>query len=369
MDHLWGILWTQTLLFLAVALPLASIAAMTREIHGYALGVLAGAGLVALVQAHPTGEQLGWILELDWTRHSVLVALAVPAALAVLGLQYGSGRTKAARGLAIAVAVAALTLSSFMPVSFAMAMQSLFSGAGEADPDSVMLELDSSARGGWERILREGEVGIELPITISMADPSVDFDLYRVTATLEGRDGARIATILDTDPEGGPGETAERRLRSRLPRGAYDLHRSQPVRLRVSVDLALWEHARTYRSDPLPSFRVDSLYCALTKETPRDLEVLTCRSPLGRPSGWILTDFQGGRLKPFQGSMATFGEARHANYSPLPAALDMNAVEVETFGREPSDETRAIRFVLSEPVAYLTKELETTIHLSDYVVE
>jgi hypothetical protein len=142
------------------------------------------------------------------------------------------------------------------------------------------------------------------------------------------------------------------------------------VKLHIAIDLAVWKETETYQAGRAPSFRVGDLYCTIGRDAPEDrLELLTCRSPLRWPSGWMTTDYPDGRLRNFQGSMATLREATRANYSPLPAALDLNNVEMEISGREPSDDPGPIRFGLSEPVAFVTKEFEATVDLADYLVE
>jgi len=174
LEHLPALLWKQVFFSAFYILPVAALAAITRNI-----GQVILAALLIVVPAFPLEQFLFARFRLSWGGREWLLTASEAAVLscgiaALLVLQYSRRRTALARVLAAAVALAALAVFYTPP------------GRGSSHVTAFRISLDSG-RGRPDRPQPNGwnTVGLEIPVRIQGFPRDVQFMKNLMTVQIE----------------------------------------------------------------------------------------------------------------------------------------------------------------------------------------
>ena len=192
-----GLLWSQVLILLVVALPIACVAAVTRHLSQFLFSLLAG---VAAVPMCMSNRQFVGMLNsfrpsgVDWIRYSVIVAVAASMVTLILYVQYRHRQSMLARVLIIGGAWVVAALYLWFPVSWEMAVQTRLSPQTPAS--SIQVGIDSSKLRLSQVRLSDGRllpwVGLAVRVATSGVPDGFELQADDVSATLEWPDGQRV---------------------------------------------------------------------------------------------------------------------------------------------------------------------------------
>jgi hypothetical protein len=120
-DSIASLLWKQGLLAAGLTLPVAALAAVTRNLAQFALAafIAGGAGIVLASWNAPV--PVAWGFRIDADRGVAAWLLLISAAVTVIAMQYAFRRTAQARALAIAGAAVAAAVFVYLPPERAIA--------------------------------------------------------------------------------------------------------------------------------------------------------------------------------------------------------------------------------------------------------
>jgi hypothetical protein len=349
-SNLGGLLWNQALISLFLLLPVAAIAAITRNLAQFLPAVILTAGLLA----GPVGghRSLG---ALEWIRSSLGLFVAALIAALVLWRQYRlrrSGNTAllAAGGIAIG-----LILYLSFPRSVAFALQSRVIGS----PDSrFALRL---AEAGPRRVETQASNRyrqlVALPIAVAGADPQdLHVESSNITfKTLSGitrRSRARVDVI-------------EQKLvhKTSLDRAFFDAAKNSPVSVRAEFYLTQFGHARSVDAplDGTPVYITGPGQCGVVASF--DQRMFVCRSAFHSPA-------------PFHSERVARGDDNSA-YSPFPLQPRLYPVVTRIYQLvggtanelAPAAPERPATLVVRDPVAYFRYTMETpNVRLGDFAI-
>jgi hypothetical protein len=120
-DYVAPLLWKQALLAAGLTLPVAAMAAVTRNLAQFALAafIAAAAGIVLVSWSTPVPA--GWGFRIDADRGVAAWLLLIPVAVGVIAIQYVFRRTAQARFLAVAGVALAVIVFVYLPPEHAFA--------------------------------------------------------------------------------------------------------------------------------------------------------------------------------------------------------------------------------------------------------
>ena len=287
-SHVPGLLFGLLVLTCALVLPLAVLAAVTRNFAQMTLAVLGAlASLVAIVllASNPSQDRVAFP-HADWIAGSLYVGLC----LAVVVLQYARRKVKV----------------SWIMLGLLVVMLCAFSSMGGAPDDASMnrnfpplpqmpspahfayrLEQDSGPSAFVTR--KTDWVGIAIPIHVTgVAEGSIVIPTF-VKVTLQAPDGSRWTSVWQSISMDKffPGEkvASERFV---MPRALYDSFKGKPLNVNLQLALTTARAADTTQIQlPVQDFSVPNFgVCTpLTGfwERPDDIGGLACRAPLRQP--------------------------------------------------------------------------------------
>ncbi len=188
--HLGGLLWKQMLFFGTVTLPAIALASLVRNFTNFIIAVFTIAAGIAILnggfQRFP--EFRGQESEV---RHVAVRILLATAALAVIWTQYARRRVIPARVMAIAAALAAASLSAWLPARAEYAVRS----RGPQETPRIALRNAPSDQAVIGARIGGTQPAVLLPIAIA---PGARGDLFHMpVAEVEiiAPDGIRLQSI------------------------------------------------------------------------------------------------------------------------------------------------------------------------------
>jgi len=190
--YLPQLLWKQVLLGAALTLPALALAAMSRSFAHFMLAVFAIAAAIAFLTGGFPNPPLPW-QAVDNVRHAVIVAVIAAAAGGITLLQFTRRRTGAARVIGIASALAAGTMSAYMPVTYTFALRS----AMQPGPAQAVLRLvPPEERSSVPAPLWSGSemITAALPVAISGIPHSAEYRVEQLEVEIVGPHGERYRT-------------------------------------------------------------------------------------------------------------------------------------------------------------------------------
>ena len=191
--HLGPLIWKQAAVFLAVVLPAAALAAITRntaQFFAAAVPVaLAAVFLMSMV------ERYAFFRPPDVTRRGVAVLILAAAALVILALQYAWRRTGMARASGLTAVAAAALLYSYLPLEATHTLR----GAWSAKPAS---EVRIERTTGDPPEIRWGArdiVVVAVPVALAGIVANMQTTLDALETEVVGPDGSSWKTVASPD--------------------------------------------------------------------------------------------------------------------------------------------------------------------------
>ncbi len=228
--NLPALAWNAAMIVALYILPVAVLAAITRNLQQLILWVLAifAAGILAM-QAYPIAPQTFAIA------NTVTNALNIVALLAILIWQYRTRSTRAGRMVVIALTLVLRALPNWLPEPAWFALQRVFSPAHpiqfELRPESINFRNDF--RAGFRPL-------IQIPISFAglALGQTVEFTGFHHTLVTAGGE-----QTTDAEVRRPPGATD---LSVLLPREFGRRHQQQPYDLSFTAELTVYEAPRTF---------------------------------------------------------------------------------------------------------------------------
>jgi hypothetical protein len=121
LDSIASLLWKQALLAAGLTLPVAALAALTRNLAQFALAAFIAAAAGIVLASWTAAVPSAWGFRIDADRGVAAWLLLIPAAVTVIAMQYAFRRTAQARALAIAGAAVAAAVFVYLPPERAFA--------------------------------------------------------------------------------------------------------------------------------------------------------------------------------------------------------------------------------------------------------
>jgi hypothetical protein len=345
-----GLLWSQLLLFTGAMLPIAALAAMTGGIVPFTFSVLVlltiGFGMQEIMVPPylPSIRLLLGPVQWVWDSNAILALVAI--AIPVLYVQYKSRHTLFSRTFACGVALVGAVAYLYLPWSLAIAVQTGISQPG-FDTSSLQIKLDLAAK-GFLGIGNRGPLRLDLPLAVAGVPKNVDVAADALTVSFQGPDGK----TWKTGPyqfQGVPRNLV--RAGDNVFDGIvvmdqtfFNQERDQEVALRGSLFLTLFGNPQL-TAIPLqaaPVIATGGLRCALGF-----LNQLFCMSALRWPDRLVYAQFQETDKRYF---------SRSISYSPFPAGLGFDSIEVYGVSTPPS--ARQATIVAEQPMGHFRRDFE-----------
>jgi hypothetical protein len=230
--NLGGLFANQLLLTVVVLLPVATVAALTRNLAQF----LPAAVLVGLVLAGPLLGRRGYG-DLEWVPAALGVMLTVGIAGFVLWRQYRLRRSINTALLGVAATALGIIIYTTFPQSAAFAVQSQLKGA----PDGTFaLNLGQAPpRAEQEGVPNRYRQMVAFPIDVEGADPA-DLRFQSAEVTIRTLSGVRRRTRAQLD-------IVNDQLRQviSLDRAFFDAAKDSPVQLEAELYVTQYGNARS----------------------------------------------------------------------------------------------------------------------------
>jgi hypothetical protein len=366
-SSLFGLLWSQLLLFACVSLPLAAIAAVSSGVAPFILAqliVIAFAAVMMDAFAPFSTRAMGG---LDWVRNSIAALAVCAIAVPVLYIQYKSRRTIFSRWVALGgIALGALAFVA-MPSSFALAVQSGF---------SKQPSLGSSIRANFGEVPEHafssgqvpGKVAMVFPIVVSGLPEGTDVqgDVFSITLQSPGVSASRLETINDCSNFSRTPISADAAIihaNCFIDTKFFGQQRERPLTLHASLYFTLFGN-RQSRTMPFNSdfFNAPAgLQCAAESDTLRRAWSVKCRSAFRWPARLVYE-------RP--GDANDISIPQPVSYSPFPADLSIDPIAMRqssTSLAAPAPATGSVTIIAEELVAHLQRDIEAhSVQLDDF---
>jgi hypothetical protein len=351
-----GLLWSQVLLFVIVALPFATLATLNSGMAPFIFSqLIVLAAVYGVWQMLPRATpQLGGV---EWLPDSMAVIFLAAICGAVLWVQYKSRRTLASRSLAIgAVAIAALLFVA-MPWPLALAVETKLSKQPEMG-SSIQLALGQQpGEQSWPARMKP-KVALHLPISMQGIPDGAEVQTDALSISLQGVEGG-VTTAGTSDCFELKRETMSKSAVivsavCLVDPAFFQRQHGHPVTLRAALYFTLFGNARS-QTIPLsdePANVLDGLQC-YTDTVKAEWDIY-CRSAFRWPARLIYAKLGDTNAKSF---------TQIVSYSPFPAGLNIDPVETRwasayAAGPPPTKRVRDVTIVVEEPLAHLRRDFE-----------
>ncbi len=353
-SNVGGLLWNQVLISVLLLLPVAAIAALTRNLAQFLpVVVLTGALLAGPVSGH---DSMG---DLEWIRSSLGLFIAAAIGALVLQRQYRLRRSVNTAFLALGSTVAGMILYLAFPHSLAFAIQSRVIGSRDGQ---FALHLDQTGRRTKDlKDANRYQQMLALPIAVTGADPrDLRVDSSRITfKTLSGITRQSRARVNLADQE--------LVHTTSLDRTFFDAAKDSPVTVRAELYLTQFGRARSIDVplDGTPVYISGPGQCGVVAGY--DRRTFVCRSAFQAPRPFLA-----------DGVTPEHNYRRWSDYySPLPTLPRLNPVIPETYELTgpasdelaPAVPERPATLVVRDPVAYFRYTMDApNVRLGDFAI-
>lgn len=351
-QNLGGLFGNQLLLSVVVLLPVAAIAALTRNLAQFLPAtLLVGAALAASIQARRGFGDLEWI-------PSVLGSVLILAiAGGILWRQYRLRRSVHTAVLGVAATTAAIFVYAAFPQSAAFAIQSRLNGA----PDGAFaLSLGMPGpRPEDPQVPNRYRQLVAFPIVVDGANPA-DLRIQSAELTFTTLSGARRRTYAQA-------ELADGQLRYvvGVDRTFFEAAKDSPLTLKAEVTLTQYGNARTAEVplDGTPVYVSGLGQCGVVAGY--SWRRFVCRSAFRNP-----LPFQSDRVAPWEG----YDPLRDTWFGPrLPFLVHPVSYRSYEFIEEdqlaPVSPLRPTSLLVRDPIAYFRHTMDAThVRLGDFAI-
>ena len=194
-ESIGALVWKQILLAAALTIPVAALAALTRNLAQSILAavVIAGAGVLLVGAVEP--EWAPWI-PVDETRRGIPWAMLSLAGAAIAWQQYAKRRTAELRVFAVSTVLAGAAVFAYMPREYSYRIACALSTDRGAHPAlSIQVETDAPPpKAGYARS-PANLTRLAIPVRISGIDPSASVRLTQLKLEITEPRGEHWAAI------------------------------------------------------------------------------------------------------------------------------------------------------------------------------
>ena len=287
------LLWKQVLLFGAVTLPALAIATLVRNFAHFVIAVFAiAAVMVVLNGGMQRFPEFGLSDEL---RHAVVRLVIAGAAIAVIAIQYARRRVTSARFIAVAGAIAAVTISTWLPV------QAEYAFGGASTPPRITLREAVPNEALLRSLGRGAQRTVVIPIAIERAPGGEKLAVSMVEVEITSAGGKRFRSVRPSPNRPFekvpimaflyPGRSPEW-LVLRFSGPAWESVKNGPVRIRGSAAIQFYRLGETTAIPASGSGTVAGVgYCTsrpVGDQLYEDLLKVLCESPRELPAASVV---------------------------------------------------------------------------------
>jgi hypothetical protein len=364
-----GLVWSQVLLIFCLSLPAAALAAITPNLVAFmflelvALAILfvseqlSSFGLVHLRASWPSG--------VEWISHSLIVSVALVAAVLILVLQFHLRKTLLSRIIAVGAVAVGIVIFLFLPPTFALNAETHFT---KPRVDTRSIQLAGSPDAIPVGMGQSAFVQFALPIVISGVAPDIDIKADGIVGTLQG--SGRTIPVYKSGADISIDSSGNRIFRIVVTVDPAFLRSqgNQLVTLHASVYFSLFGDAKsqTIPQQAEPLTVMDRLRCS-TAEFERLVE-FRCISAFRWPGQMIYAQIPGRDPASFYLGIS---------YSPFPADLSLTPIELHSAldaqGLAPPSplgppSAPEVTIIARQPLAHLRRDLEVRdIRINDLI--
>jgi len=351
-SNLGGLFANQLLLSVVLLLPVAAVAALTRNLAQFLPAML----LITAVITIPMRARRG-LGDLEWVASTLGGVLIVAIAAYVLWRQYRVRRSVHTAAVGVAATAVALIVYSSFPQSAAFAIQSQLKGAPDG---SFALRLgEAGPRAEEPAVPNRYQQLLAFPIIVEGARPE-DLRIQSADVTFRTLSGVRRRTRAQVD-------VVEDRLQYMvsLGRDFFDAAKDAPVTLEAELYLTQYGNARTVEVplDGTPVYASGLGQCGVVASY--DRRRLVCRSAFRNP-----LPFHSDMVTPWRG------------YDPLRDAWPgtripflVHPMSYRSYEFVKNDEIAPVAplapmpLLVRDPVAYFRHTMEATnVRLGDFAI-
>ena len=357
-----GLLWEQFLLFFAIYLPVAALAAITTGMVpflSFALGaVLIDIG-ISFGMYHPEHS----LRALEWIRSSIGFVTLLAASVILVCLQYRSRRTNRSRLIGFSILSCGAITYIFIPWSLAWAIQERFS-LHPVDTSALTFALDSDTGKFGLAMSRKTRVPISIPFVVHGLSPGkVIPESLQIAIQASGGRDASLKPITFSTPNVSPDNSSDLILHGtgELDRRFFDAERGHPVTLRGSLFLTVFGNRKVHTI--YRHWLDNSVDLTATLRCYIGPQGMACVSPFRRTNQWVSVT---------TGASTEVALYFGMSYSPFPAELRFFPFErywtppPVAGGPDAPSPVPDVIVDLAEPVAYVRRDFEIRdVHLLD----
>lgn len=351
-SNLDGLFTNQVLLSVVLLLPVAAVAALTRNLAQFLPAMLLATAVITI----PMQARRGFG-DLEWVASMLGGALIVAIAGYVLWRQYRVRRSAHTAAVGVAATAVALIVYSSFPHSAAFAIQSQLKGAPDG---SFALRLgEAGPRAEEPAVPNRYQQLVAFPIIVEGANPR-DLRIQSAEMTFRTLSGVRRRTRAQVD-------VVEDRLQYMvsLDRDFFDAAKDAPVTLEAELYLTQYGNARTVEVplDGTPVYAPGLGQCGVVANYSR--RRLVCRSAFRNP-----LPFHSDKVTPWRG----YDPLRDSWFGPrlpfLVHPLSQRSYEfVEGDEIAPVSPLAPMPLLVRDPVAYFRHTMEATnVRLGDFAI-
>ena len=353
-DVIPALLWRQVLATGAFVLPVAAVATVTESLVEMLLILVAVVAItIGTTFFHSIQPDWSWA-PLVWIETLSSIAVLTAVSALCIGWQYARRRTVINRTAIAGAWVVAAFVCPMIPWSAVYRVQSVFSRS-DVDPSAVQVAFNRSRP--WLSAVapdKGGQVHFEFPAVVSGIPARLTPVFDGVTLEIEAP-GGRVWQSGKSDTTKVSTQGTVTSIETSLPRDFYDQVKQRPVKIRGSLYVTLVgdQQEAEVPIGGQPARVPGGGVCTANQRAAGGIAYnLECYFAFRQPPGWLSAGFIQ------QESVMQWPP----NYSPFPAEAELNpmwmarAFSLREPGRE--QELRAVRVVLTRPVAHVRRDFE-----------
>lgn len=350
--NLGGLFSNQMVLSTVLLLPVAAVAALTRNLAQFIPAMLLTVAVIAI----PIQARRGYG-DLEWVASTLGGVLVVAIAGVVLWRQYRLRRSVHTAAVGMAATLVAVIIYAAFPQSAAFAIQSQLNGG----PDGAFaLRLgEPGPRAEEPAVPNRFQQLVAFPIIVEGANPA-DLRIQSAELTFRTLSGVRRRIWAHVD-------VVDQRLQYMvsLDRAFFDAAKDAPVTLQAELYLTQYGNARTADAplDGTPVYVSGLGQCGVVANYNRRRFV--CRSAFRNP-----LPFQSDQVKPWRG----YDPLRDSWVGPrLPFVVHPMSYRTYEFVTNnelaPASPLQPMRLLVRDPIAYFRHTMEATnVRLGDFAI-
>jgi hypothetical protein len=338
--YLPGLLYSQLIRILALAVPVAALAALTPGLVSFLFSMLALAALWSA--ASVTGDN--WPFSIAWIRVASAGAVVAVIGICIFCDQYRRRATLRNRAIAIAGLVLLSAGAYLLPWTSAWAVQARL-GKHMVDESAIQIAVDPGAvRFHPVQARTWSNVDVFIPITIGPVPEQVQLLTNALTVTYEGADGqiwrSDIGGVRESADKGG---RIAMEVNSKMGHAFFQREQEKPLTIRGSIFMTMFGDSRqqTIALSDEPVNALDGLQCYQGA-----IDQFECRRAFTWPSALVYGQYDG-HMNPLRTIIA---------YPPIPFSTRLDPIERSW--APPTPHSKEVTVVVKKPLEHIRRDFE-----------